>query len=84
MTKKRRTAAEVIAYHRGYDFAEMADCRYQPTRWAAPAIYVCGGDYYAAPGDPGQIAKLRKGYAGLVWQHVADAYERPIYCAASE
>lgn len=80
-TIKRRSSAEVIAFYRGYDFAEMAECRYQPTRWATPAIYTLGDDYYASPvaRDEG---KLKRGYAGLVWQHVGDAYGRKIYCAA--
>jgi hypothetical protein len=78
----RRTAAEVIAFHIGWDFAEMSDCRYQSTRWTSPAIYTCGNAYYAAPANPGQVSKLRKGYADLVWQHVGDAYGRPIYATA--
>ena len=83
MATKRRTAAEVIAFDRGCDFAEMSECRYQSTRWASPAIYVCGNDYYACPSNPRQIANLRRGYADMVWQHVSDAYGRPIYCAAA-
>lgn len=83
MATKRRSAAELIAFHIGYDFAEMAEYRYQSTRWSSPSIYASPSGYYAAPSNPQQIAKLRKGYADLVWQHVGDVYGRPIYCAAT-
>lgn len=75
--QRRVTAAEAIAFVIGYDFAEMKDCRYQPTRWTSPAIYVCGDDYYAAvPTGP-----IRPDYADLRWEWAGAAYGKTIYRA---
>lgn len=78
MTIKKRSAAELIATHVGWDMAEMSDYRYQSTRWASPAIYALSSGYYAAP-TPANISKLRKGYAGLNWSPDGECYGRPIY-----
>lgn len=49
--RKRRTAAEIIATHLGWDMAEMSEYRYQPTRLTIPAIYALDNTYYAAPSN---------------------------------
>jgi hypothetical protein len=72
---KRRTAAEIIAFHFGWDITDVRDCRYQPTRYTAPAIFTIGDDYYCAP-TKGQ--KLPKGWA---WTGFSHHYGRDIYCA---
>lgn len=82
MTTKKRSAAELIATHVGWDMAEMSDYRYQSTRWASPAIYALPSGYYAAP-TPANIARLRKGYAELNWVLDGECYGRPIYRAGS-
>jgi hypothetical protein len=46
---KRRTAAEIIAFHLCSDIRDVQDCRYQPTRYASPAIYTVGDFYYCSP-----------------------------------
>ena len=48
---KRRTAAEIIGFHFGWDIRDVSETRYQSTRYTAPAVYVIGDDYYAAPAD---------------------------------
>lgn len=74
----RRTAAECIAFHMGYDFAEMSDLRYQSTRWISPAIYTLGNHQYCCP----PIGRtLRPEYAGMTWAVVGKAYGRDIYRA---
>lgn len=83
MTTKKRSAAELIATHLGWDMAEMSDYRYQSTRWAAPAIYATESGYYAAP-TPANIGRLRKGYAGLNWVIDGECYGRPIYIGLTQ
>ena len=74
---KRRTAAEIIAFHKGWDYAEMRDARYQSTRYANPAIYNNGGDYYAAPSN----GKMPRNYADLTWNICGEEYGRTIFKA---
>lgn len=45
----RRTAANIIAFHFGWNITDVSEGRYQSTRYASPSIYVLGDDYYAAP-----------------------------------
>lgn len=46
---KRRTAAEIIAFHFCSDIRDVQSCRYQPTRYTAPALYTIGDHYYCSP-----------------------------------
>jgi hypothetical protein len=74
---KRRTASEIIAFHFGWDMREMSESRYQPTRYASPAVYVVSDDYYAAPSDN----RPPKYELGQPWREVAEYYGRKIYCS---
>ena len=69
---KRRTAAEIIATHICYDMAEMSDYRYQPTRYASPAVYAIGDYYYCAPTGGKSGPKPWK------WQQIGTVYNRPV------
>ena len=46
---RRRTASEIIATHLCWDMKDVSDCRYQPTRYATPAVYSIGDYYYCSP-----------------------------------
>jgi hypothetical protein len=75
---KRRSAAEIIAFHFGWDIAEIRDSRYQPTRYASPAVFVVytdAGDYCCCPTE-GQ--KLPKDWE---WSPVASYYGRTVFVA---
>ena len=74
---KRRTAAEIIATHIGYDMAEMSEYRYQPACYASPAIYAIGDTYYCAPTN----GKLHKGWN---WTFAAMVLGRKVFEAGTE
>ena len=74
---KRRTAAEIIATHIGYDMAEMSEYRYQPTRYSSPAIYAIGDTYYCAPSN----GKLHKGWD---WTLAATVLGREVFEAGTQ
>ena len=69
-----KTAPEIIAFHIGWDMAEVSESRYQ--RHTAPGVYVCGSDYFCAP------TKSQKPPKGFDWQKVGEHYGRPVYRAA--
>lgn len=73
---KRRTAAELIGFHLGWDMRDVSEGRYQSTRYAAPAIYVCGDDYYCAPSGSQVPPK------GWNWEPVGTYYARTVFRAA--
>lgn len=76
---KRRIAAEIIAMHYGMDLADMADYRYQPTRYSQPAIYSLGPtDYVAAPSS----GKMPEGYCDLEWRKIGEEYGRSIFAGS--
>ena len=75
---KRRAAPEIIGFHFGSDMREISDGRYQ--RYANPAIYVFGNDYYAAHSNN----TPPKHNVGGPWQEIAEYYGRKIYCADAE
>jgi hypothetical protein len=75
MAAKRRTAAEIIAFYRCDDIREIQDCRYQPTRYASPAIYSIGEGYYAAPADN----RPPRAEVGQPWECVGTFYNRKVY-----
>ena len=72
---KRRTAAEIIGFHFGWDIRDVSETRYQSTRYTAPAVYVIGDDYYAAPADN----RPPKYELGQAWTLFAEHYGREIY-----
>jgi hypothetical protein len=71
----RRTAAEIIATHLMWDIADVRDERYQPTRYASPAIYNMGGDYFSAPSDN----RAPKADVGQPWEEVGEYYGRKVF-----
>ena len=77
---KRRTAANIIAFHFGCDISEISESRYQPSRYSSPAVYVVGDDYYAAPSNN----KPPKYCVGEPWVEVAEWYGRKIFRAAMD
>ena len=70
----RRTAANIIGFHFGWDIRDVSDCRYQPTRYASPSIYTLGDSYYAAPSN-NLPPKNMKGD----WKVVAEHYGRKVF-----
>jgi hypothetical protein len=74
--KRRRTAAEVLATFYSMDMAEMSEYRYQPTRFANPAIYTIGGTGYAAAPASG---KMPPNYCDLKWKRAGEMFGRPIF-----
>jgi len=70
-----RQAAEIIAFHFGWDFADMRDQRYQTTRFVNPAVYTLGDDYYAAPSK----GKMPANYCGMEWEQIGEEYGRAIF-----
>ena len=73
----RRTAAEIIATHLMWDIADVRDERYQPTRYASPAIYNMGGYYFSAPSDN----RAPKADVGQPWEEVGEYYGRKVFCS---
>lgn len=77
--ERRITAAEVIATRIGYDLAEMSDYRYQPSRYANPAIYAVDDAYYCV------LTKAnRKLHKGWKWGFEATVLGRDIFSAGME
>ena len=76
-TNRRVTAAERIAFLTSTDFAEMKECRYQSTRYASPAVYVLGNDYYCSPTN--YMRKFPD--VGYRWELIGTAYGHGVYCA---
>ena len=74
---KRRTAAEIIGFHFCWDARDVSETRYQPTRYATPAVYVIGDDYYAAPSNNSPP----KYDLGKPWAEIAEHYGRKIFCS---
>lgn len=77
---KRRTAAEIIAFHLGWDIADVRDDRYQSTRYASPAIYNMGQDYFSAPSNN----TAPKADVGQPWEQVGEYYGRKVYRSKME
>jgi hypothetical protein len=66
-----KQANEIVAFHLGWDMAEVSDCRYQ--RHTAPAVYAIGDHYFTAP-----TAK-QKLPVDWEWERVGEYYGRPVY-----
>lgn len=78
---KRRSAAEIIAFHFGWDMRDVSETRYQPSKYTSQAIYVIGDDYYCAP-VIGQRPKWP--CPGKAWRELAEHYGRKIYISECE
>lgn len=75
MTKtRRRSAAEIIGFHFGADMRDVSEGRYQPTRYANPAIYTVGDDFCAAPSDN----KPPRNFPGD-WKEIGEHYGRKVF-----
>lgn len=72
MKARRITAAERIAFITGFDFAEMADNRYQPSRYRV-AVYTLGDEYMCCPSS-GQ-----KPPADFTWHPFRESMGRMVY-----
>jgi hypothetical protein len=72
---KRRAAPEIIAVHFSCDIRDVTDGRYQSTRYASPAIYTFGTDYYAAPANN----KPPQNMPGD-WREIGEHYGRKVFC----
>ena len=70
----RRTAANIIAFHFGWNITDVSEGRYQSTRYASPSIYVLGDDYYAAPSN-NLPPKNMKGD----WKEIGEHYDRKVF-----
>ena len=73
MKSRRITAAERIAFLIGWDYAEMAECRYQPTRYRI-AIYTVGDSYMACPRSKNELPR-----DGFDWKPIGESYGRTVY-----
>lgn len=66
-----KTAAEIIAFHLGWNWDDVRDGLYQ--RHRSPGVYVCSEAYYCCP-----TAK-QKLPGGFKWTLVGAEYGRNIY-----
>ena len=48
---KRRSGAECIAYHLGWNISDVSEGRYQAGRTGGIAVYVIGNDYMCCPAE---------------------------------
>ena len=80
MGAKVKHASECIAFHLGWNMPDVTEGRYQPTRYAYPAIYVCADDYYCCPPAGKAPPKGRRDLPDeWNWQVVGEAYGRTVY-----
>lgn len=71
-----KRANEIIAFHLGWDIADVTEGRYQ--RYSSPSVYVCGGSYFCAP-----TAKQKppEGISEKGWHKVGTQYGRDVFRA---
>ena len=85
MTQTRRSAAEIIAFHFCADIADIRDSRYHPTRFASPAIFTVGDNYYCAPSGSQKPPQDREfSEPRWDWKPIGTYYGRTVYEAKSE
>ena len=70
----RRTAANIIAFHFGWDIRDVSDTRYQSTRYSSPSIYTIGDSYYAAPSNNLPPKNMKGG-----WVEIGEHYGRKVF-----
>lgn len=78
----KRTAPNVIGTYLGWDISDVSDCRYQPTRYASPAVYtirLSGGIEYVC--CPSGSQKPPRGFPD--WKPIGEMYGRTIYGSAT-
>jgi hypothetical protein len=75
MSGKRRTSAEIIAFHFGSDIRDIQAARYQPSRYASPALYAIGDHYYCSP------TYRQSPPSGWKWTEIGEHYGRKVYRA---
>jgi hypothetical protein len=78
----RRTAAEIIGTYLCWDIRDVSDCRYQSTRYTAPAVYsipLKGGIEYVC--CPSGSQKPPRGFPS--WNPIGEIHGRTIYGATS-
>jgi len=79
--QKRRTAAEIIAFHFSCDIKDVSEGRYQSTRFSDPAVYVMGEDYFCCP-KAGQKPAVDKQFPDRWdWKEIGEWYGRKVYRA---
>ena len=76
---KRRTAAEIIAFHIGWDMREVSEHRYHPTRLRSPSIYGFDDGYYAAPADNKPPGNMKS-----AWREIGEHYGRKVFFCGTE
>ena len=77
MTRKK-SAPEIIAEALGCDYEDIKEARYQPTRYARPALYSCDDNpwsYLCAPSGS------QKPPPGFPWQRITTG-PRPVFAVA--
>ena len=72
-----KRADEIIAFHLGWDVADMRECRYQPSKYKV-AVYACGDSYYCAPSEHNAMPD------GFAWRIDGEHYGRTVYVATME
>ena len=81
MKKQARSAAEIIAFHLGWDINEVKEYRYQSTMRPGMAIYAFDEDYMCCP-----AANKKPMYTEeFPWKPLAEWHGRTIYnCTVDE
>jgi len=74
MTEKRRSAAELIATVLCWDWNDVKENVYQPTRYTSPRVYSIGEGYMCAP-----TAKQKLPTDLGEWKVAGEAYGRKVY-----
>jgi hypothetical protein len=76
-----RSAAEIVAFHLGWEIGEMRETRYQPTAYPGMAIYAVDDTYFCCP----VVGKKPKYGDQYPWKPLADYYGRTVYgCTVDE
>jgi hypothetical protein len=77
----RKSQAEIIGFHLGWDISDVRDSVYQPTRYSSPKIYSCGPTDYMAATPSG---KRPSGATArdFEWTPVASYYDWTVYSGA--
>jgi hypothetical protein len=70
--KRRRSAAELVAFHLCADIADVRDSEYQRGRTAV-RVFTWGDDYFCAP-PSGKIPPKDR-----TWTLAGTYYDRPVY-----
>lgn len=82
-SKVRRSQAEIVGFHLGWDIGDVRDMVYQPTRYSQPNIYSVGPTDYMCACKDGQRVR---GAAGrdYEWTPVAAYYGWTVYAGKAK